>query len=110
MSIVLCYINSLGVLPSSWTLCGWAICDHISTQYTNTLSKICRGHNIALSDAARVSVIVEFTDRHYSGMVGEVLFVMPLSHLLCIAPSSTCCSYSFPIRCMNVYALALQHP
>ena len=47
------------------------------------------GRHITSSDVARVFVVIGFTTKNYSGMLSDVLLVIPLSHLPHLESSST---------------------
>ena len=55
-------------------------------------------------------MIVVFTDECFSGMVNEVLSLIPSSRLTYTQPSSTCLFCSFPRRGLNVDFLEPQNP
>ena len=57
------------------------------TQITHPI--VSGGSNITLSDVSTVSVIVGLPAWRYYGMVGKVLFVIPLSILHHTAPADT---------------------
>ena len=63
----------------------------VSLNDTQTIyPKVAGVRHITSSEAARVSVIVESPSQRYSVILIEVMFVIYLSHILCLVSSSTC--------------------